>query len=63
MISSGERNWDKYCSAHGSCVEVAVSEDGVAMRATGSPDVVIETFTLDADWAGFLAGVKQGDFD
>jgi hypothetical protein len=62
MSSSGERNWDKACSAHGSCVEVAVSEDSVAMRATGSPDVVIETFTAD-DWAGFLAGVKQGDFD
>jgi hypothetical protein len=43
------------------CVEVATLADGVAVRGSRSPDVVL-TFTK-AEWRAFLLGAKAGDFD
>jgi Domain of unknown function (DUF397) len=43
------------------CVEVATLADGVGVRGSRSPDVVL-TFTK-AEWRAFLLGAKAGDFD
>jgi len=42
-------------------VEIAALADGVAVRGSRIPDVVL-TFT-QAEWGAFLHGVKAGDFD
>ena len=46
----------------GSCVEVANVVDGVQLRDSKNPDVPPLSFTAD-EWAAFVAGVKQGEFD
>lgn len=47
--------------ANGECVEVAALADGVALRSSRSPDVVL-TFTK-TEWREFLRGIEAGDFD
>jgi len=47
--------------ANTECVEVAALADGVAVRGSRAPDLVL-TFT-QAEWREFLRGVKAGDFD
>jgi hypothetical protein len=42
-------------------VEVAALADGVALRSSRSPDVVL-TFTK-TEWREFLRGIEAGDFD
>jgi Domain of unknown function (DUF397) len=46
----------------GSCVEVAETADGMAMRDSDNPDGPILYFTRE-QWADFLAGARGGDFD
>jgi hypothetical protein len=48
------------CSG-GTCVEVAVAEGIVYLRASENPSRVL-TFTK-AEWADFVAGAKVGEFD
>ncbi len=50
-------------SANGQCVEVATNLPGVvAVRDTKSRDGGTLVFT-DAEWAAFVAGAKDGEFD
>jgi hypothetical protein len=49
------------CEA-GSCVEVASSGDGVAMRDSKDKGGPILRFTQN-EWVAFLTGAKAGEFD
>lgn len=49
------------CEA-GSCVEVASTGDGVAIRDSKDQAGPILRFTQD-EWVAFLAGAKAGEFD
>ncbi len=50
-------------SANGQCVEVATNLPGVvAVRDTKNRDGGTLLFT-DAEWAAFVAGAKDGEFD
>lgn len=46
----------------GQCVEARRVEDVVEVRNSKNPDAGITRFTL-AEWAAFLAGAKDGEFD
>jgi hypothetical protein len=47
----------------GDCVEVAANLPGiVAIRDTKDPGGAVLVFS-DAEWAAFLAGVRDGEFD
>lgn len=50
-----------YCSV-GTCVEVAVAEDGVAVRDAKAESGPVLQFTSD-EWNAFLLGVRAGEFD
>lgn len=56
--------WQKAtASAPGvTCVEVARSDDWVAVRDSKHPDGPMLRFTR-AEWAAFLDGAKQQEFD
>jgi len=59
---SAQAVWRKArACANSECVEVAALADGVAVRGSRTPDVVL-TFT-PAEWGAFLHGVKAGEFD
>jgi hypothetical protein len=49
-----------YCGTN-ACVEVAQAGNSVFIRDNEKPDKIIE-FTLP-EWAAFLAGVKNNEFD
>jgi hypothetical protein len=50
-------------SGNGQCVEVATNLPGVvAVRDTKNRDGGTLVFT-DAEWAAFVAGAKDGEFD
>jgi hypothetical protein len=44
------------------CVEVAFVGESVLMRHSQEPSGHVLTFSL-AEWAAFLTGVRQGEFD
>ena len=46
--------------ASGTCVEVAKGDDGVFVRDSKNPEVVL-TFSLQ-EWDAFLDGAAQGEF-
>lgn len=50
------------CGLSSNCVEVAVRADGVGVRDSKDPDGPVLEFTA-AEWAAFLAGVRDGQFD
>jgi hypothetical protein len=50
-----------WCEA-GSCVEVASSGDGVAIRDSKNQGGPMLWFT-PAEWVAFLVGAKAGEFD
>lgn len=51
------------CSASGACVEVArLPGGGVAVRDSKDPGEPPHVYTR-RQWAAFLAGVKNGEFD
>jgi hypothetical protein len=63
--SDRQHGWYKssFSVANGSCVEVRIMPDGaVAVRDTKDQAGPALMFT-PAEWAAFLAGAQQGEFD
>jgi len=56
--------WRKstYSGSNGNCLEVAPTEDGVAIRNSNRPEAGIIPFT-HAELDAFLKGAKDGQFD
>ncbi|GAA0417202.1 DUF397 domain-containing protein [Actinoplanes capillaceus] len=48
--------------ANGNCVEVAITDQGVAVRDTKDRSRPAHVFT-HAEWNAFVDGVKDGEFD
>jgi hypothetical protein len=48
--------------ANGNCVEVAITDEGVAVRDTKDRSKPAHVFTR-AEWDAFVGGVKGGEFD
>ncbi|BCY09164.1 DUF397 domain-containing protein [Actinoplanes sp. L3-i22] len=48
--------------ANGNCVEVAITDEGVAVRDTKDRAKAPHVYTL-AEWQAFIGGVKDGEFD
>ena len=48
--------------SNGNCVEVATFSDGVAVRDSKNQTGPVLTFTPD-EWAAFIGGAKDGEFD
>jgi hypothetical protein len=46
----------------GNCVEVAITDDGVAVRDTKNRSKQPHIYSR-AEWAAFIDGVKDGEFD
>lgn len=59
-----EAAWRKSSRSNGQgqCVEVAQLDQAVAVRDSKAPAGPVLTFT-PADWAAFVAGAKDGEFD
>ena len=49
-------------SASGQCVEVAITDEGVAVRDTKDRGKPAHIYTR-GEWAAFIAGAKDGEFD
>jgi hypothetical protein len=60
-LSSAEFFKSSFSGPNG-CVEVAIQDDGVAVRDSRNRDGAVLTFS-PSDWAVFLRGVKAGEFD
>ena len=60
-LSGSEWRRSSLC-ASGSCVEVSVVGDRVALRDSKEQDGPVLTFDSPA-WTEFLAGARNGDFD
>ncbi|GID97374.1 DUF397 domain-containing protein [Amorphoplanes digitatis] len=58
--------WKKSSRSNGNggnnCVEVALLEDGAAVRHSKDPYGPALVFTT-AEWAAFVGGAKDGEFD
>ncbi|WP_306211792.1 DUF397 domain-containing protein [Actinoplanes sp. RD1] len=54
--------WRRSASSEGAAVEVALLEEGVAVRDSRSPDGDVLFFT-PAEWDAFVGGAKDGEFD
>ncbi|MEU4578979.1 DUF397 domain-containing protein [Nonomuraea sp. NPDC023979] len=58
-------SWRKARASQGcsNCVEVSpLADGGVAVRDSKAPDGLTLAFTAP-EWAAFLAGVRDGEFD
>jgi hypothetical protein len=63
MPDAGQRPWRKSSHSHiNGCVEVAPTPGGVAVRDSKDPNGPVLRYT-HAEWAAFLAGVRDGEFD
>lgn len=51
-----------YSGGGGGCVEVAFTEDAVAVRDTKDRTIPPHVYTR-AEWDAFLKGAKDGEFD
>lgn len=51
-----------YRCSTGCCVEVTITEDGVAVRDTKDRAKPPHVYSLD-EWHAFIDGVKAGEFD
>ncbi|MFC7276177.1 DUF397 domain-containing protein [Paractinoplanes rhizophilus] len=49
-------------SGNGACVEVAITDEGVAVRDTKDRTKAPHIYTR-AEWDAFIGGVKDGEFD
>jgi hypothetical protein len=47
---------------NGDCVEVAITDEGVAVRDTKDRTKNPHIYT-HSEWTAFIAGVKDGEFD
>ncbi len=57
------RVWIKaQASGENDCVEVHARPDGVDLRDSKDPDGPILSYNR-REWAAFMAGVREGDFD
>jgi len=55
--------WRKSTASEaGGCVEVAPTEQGVLVRHSRDPSGPLLTFSR-SEWAAFLVGVQNGEFD
>lgn len=52
----------KRSAVNGNCVEVAAGLYAVAVRDSKCPDGSVLDFSSES-WSGFIAGVKDGQFD
>ena len=50
------------CTSATTCVEVMNTGTGIRVRNSSDPDGTILDYTYD-EWAAFLAGAKDGEFD
>jgi Domain of unknown function (DUF397) len=62
MDLSSARFFKSSFSMSNGCVEVAIQPDGVAVRDSKNRDGAVLEFSHH-DWAAFLRGVKNGEFD
>jgi len=61
-MNLGQPVISSFCSAdQPQCVEVTRVNSGVSVRNTASIDAAI--YFSDNEWAAFLAGAKNGEFD
>jgi Domain of unknown function (DUF397) len=60
-LSSAEWHKSTFSSANG-CVEVAIQDDGVAVRDTKDRNGPVLVFTRH-EWEAFVGGVLAGEFD
>jgi hypothetical protein len=60
-LSSAEFRKSTFSGPNG-CVEVAIQDDGVAVRDSRNRDGAVLEFS-PGDWKAFLRGVKAGEFD
>jgi hypothetical protein len=57
-----EVRWRRASCDSSSCAEVAVTDGVIEIRNSNAPDAGTARFT-QVEWALFIAGVKEGDFD
>jgi hypothetical protein len=55
------RSSDRHPIADGACVEVAITDEGVAVRDTKDRSKAPHIYT-HAEWTAFISGVKDGEF-
>jgi hypothetical protein len=60
-LSSAEFRKSSFSGANG-CVEVAIQDDGVAVRDSRNREGAVLEISR-GDWVAFLRGVKAGEFD
>jgi Domain of unknown function (DUF397) len=62
-LGPGDLSWytARGCNA-GSCVQVAASGDTIFIGDSKSPGGPVLSYSQD-EWATFVAGIRQGDFD
>ena len=60
-LSSAQFFKSSFSGSNG-CVEVAIQPEGVAVRDSRNRDGAVLEFSR-GDWAAFLLGVKNGEFD
>jgi hypothetical protein len=60
-LSSAEFFKSSFSGSNG-CVEVAIRDDGVAVRDSRNRDGAVLKFS-HRDWVAFLRGVRAGEFD
>jgi hypothetical protein len=60
-LSNPEWRRSSLCAAD-SCVEASIAGDHVALRDSKDPDGPVLEF-VNSEWAQFLAGARNGDFD
>jgi hypothetical protein len=56
------RRGDRGDDHSGACVEVAILDNGFAVRNSTDPDGPVLFFT-PAEWEAFVGGAKDGEFD
>ena len=61
--SLGELSWRvaRKCNG-GACVRVAAHGDEIVIGSSKHPDEPVIAYSRD-EWAAFVEGVRQGDFD
>lgn len=52
----------RFCNGASACVEIAELEGVIALRDSKDPDGPVLIFTPE-EWAAFIAGAKDGEFD